>query len=134
MFTSIRELIENSLDAAESIHVLPEIELTITEETENEYNISQGHDLARQNSNSSTSSQEKGSSSKETLYYSVTCKDNGCGIHSDNIGDMLGRVLTGSKHGLRQTRGKFGLGAKMVCFLFLHCLYFDISLIFQHSN
>jgi DNA topoisomerase VI subunit B len=27
---------------------------------------------------------------------------------------MLGRVLSGSKHGIRQTRGKFGLGAKMV--------------------
>ena len=26
---------------------------------------------------------------------------------------MLGRVLSGSKHGVRQTRGKFGLGAKM---------------------
>jgi hypothetical protein len=36
------------------------------------------------------------------------------GIPSQNIGDMLGRVLSGSKHGVRQTRGKFGLGAKMV--------------------
>lgn len=26
---------------------------------------------------------------------------------------MLGRVLAGSKYGVRQTRGKFGLGAKM---------------------
>ena len=36
------------------------------------------------------------------------------GIPSGSIGDMLGRVLSGSKHGVRQTRGKFGLGAKMV--------------------
>jgi len=47
------------------------------------------------------------------MYYMVTCKDNGCGIPSENIANMLGRVLTGSKHGVRQTRGKFGLGAKM---------------------
>ena len=32
----------------------------------------------------------------------------------DDIPDMLGRVLSGSKYGVRQTRGKFGLGAKMV--------------------
>ena len=26
---------------------------------------------------------------------------------------MLGRVLSGTKYGVKQTRGKFGLGAKM---------------------
>lgn len=31
----------------------------------------------------------------------------------DRVPDMLGRVLSGSKYGVRQTRGKFGLGAKM---------------------
>ena len=30
-----------------------------------------------------------------------------------SIPNMLGRVLAGSKYGVRQTRGKFGLGAKM---------------------
>lgn len=29
LFTTIREFVENSLDASESIHVLPEIELTV---------------------------------------------------------------------------------------------------------
>lgn len=29
------------------------------------------------------------------------------------IPDMLGRVLSGTKYGVAQTRGKFGLGAKM---------------------
>ena len=51
------------------------------------------------------------------MYYLVSCKDNGCGILTKNIGEMLGRVLSGSKHGVRQTRGKFGLGAKMVLYL-----------------
>jgi hypothetical protein len=51
---------------------------------------------------------------KDQMYYLVSCKDNGCGIPASHIGDMLGKVLSGSKHGVRQTRGKFGLGAKMV--------------------
>lgn len=32
--------------------------------------------------------------------------------HGD-IPNMLGRVLSGTKYGVKQTRGKFGLGAKM---------------------
>lgn len=35
-------------------------------------------------------------------------------------------VLSGTKYGLKQTRGKFGLGAKMVCFYLLVSSY-DIS-------
>ena len=38
LFTSIRELIENSLDAAESIHALPVIQVKIIEKTESEHN------------------------------------------------------------------------------------------------
>ncbi len=32
--------------------------------------------------------------------------------HAD-IPNLLGRVLSGTKYGVQQTRGKFGLGAKM---------------------
>eukprot|EP00850_Spirogloea_muscicola_P004555 SM000019S05099 [mRNA] locus=s19:960297:966539:- [translate_table: standard] len=49
----------------------------------------------------------------ETTLFRVTCKDNGKGMPHDDIANMLGRVLSGTKYGLRQTRGKFGLGAKM---------------------
>src|SRR5205823_610613 len=38
---------------------------------------------------------------KDKLYYCIRCKDNGCGIASDQIGNMLGRVLSGSKQGLK---------------------------------
>ncbi len=31
----------------------------------------------------------------------------------DDIPNLLGRVLSGTKYGVKQTRGKFGLGAKM---------------------
>lgn len=40
-------------------------------------------------------------------------QDNGKGMPHNNIPDMLGRVLSGTKYGVQQTRGKFGLGAKM---------------------
>ncbi|CAL5411089.1 unnamed protein product [Camellia sinensis] len=40
-------------------------------------------------------------------------QDNGRGMPHDDIPNMFGRVLSGTKYGLKQTRGKFGLGAKM---------------------
>ena len=47
------------------------------------------------------------------IYYRVTVKDNGKGMAHEDIPNMLGRVLSGTKYGVRQARGKFGLGAKM---------------------
>ena len=48
----------------------------------------------------------------------------------DDIPNLLGRVLSGTKYGVRQTRGKFGLGAKMaliwVCAL-LECVVSCVS-------
>ena len=162
LFTSIRELVENSLDAAESIQVLPEIKLSITEYTEEEHNELHGiktkgkkKKASAQDADTSMDSTEGGSqfpdsqmtaqtevsamsesqtstakagakgkgakgkkgaavkAEKGQMYYKVSCEDNGCGIPEENIGKMLGTVLSGSKHGVRQTRGKFGLGAKM---------------------
>lgn len=37
-------------------------------------------------------------------YYRVACNDNGCGMPHEKIPEMLGRVLSGSKYGVRQTR------------------------------
>ena len=54
-----------------------------------------------------------GADRSKVMYYRVSCKDNGCGMPHKDIPNMLGRVLSGSKYGVRQTRGKFGLGAKM---------------------
>ena len=44
---------------------------------------------------------------------STFLQDNGVGLEHSQIPDMLGRVLSGTKYGVAQTRGKFGLGAKM---------------------
>ena len=129
LFTTIRELVENSLDAAESIQVLPNIELSIVEFTETEHNkehninkssaaaataLDDSQDAAAAGGGGAPVASGKGKSGGgEQMYFKITCKDNGCGIPADSVGDSLGRVLSGSKHGVRQTRGKFGLGAKM---------------------
>lgn len=130
LFTTIREFVENSLDAAESMHVLPEIELCVEEFSEAEHNelngirtsgskseLDKDDDFVKPTekpSKGGKASKGDAKESKEQMYYLIRCIDNGCGIPEENIGDMLGRVLSGSKHGIRQTRGKFGLGAKMV--------------------
>jgi len=145
LFTSLRELVENSLDACESIHELPHVKVSITEYTETEHNALHGIKTSHNSPKKKTDDEDdmeaseaqeaqdlkekekekpiKAASKKkksavgkekaDQMYYKIRCSDNGCGIPEENIGNMLGRVLSGSKHGVRQTRGKFGLGAKM---------------------
>jgi DNA topoisomerase VI subunit B len=135
LYTTIREFVENSLDACESIHILPDIKLSVVEYSEEEHNIKHGIKLYSKKGGAAVDLDDDGDSllasqadekatkkkkhtpkiaeTKAINYYDITCKDNGCGIHPDSVGNMLGRVLSGSKHGTRQTRGKFGLGAKM---------------------
>jgi DNA topoisomerase-6 subunit B len=147
LFTSIRELVENSLDAAESISVLPCVSLKVVEYTEEEHHALHGFtkkserctgditldsetpSVSRSAEKPSLKGKMQNSISNQRFYYEIICKDNGCGMAASNIGNLLGRVLSGSKHGIRQTRGKFGLGAKMVLpsycivFFFFFCMY-----------
>ncbi|CAN0173855.1 unnamed protein product, partial [Ectocarpus sp. 12 AP-2014] len=166
LYTTIRELVENSLDAAESIGALPHISLTIEEFTEEEFNEHRGMDnrdvvdagLFKASGGKKSTSKaakalpkpavaEEGSADdpqqpsaaagatatdldpkekkakndkkgrskgdSHSLYYRVKCKDNGVGMPHDKIPDMLGVVLSSSKYGVRQARGKYGMGAKM---------------------
>ena len=108
-------------------------QVTVVEYTEEEHNAEHGIKIYKKSSdgdgidddivttqatNETVSKSKKGgkkdtTATKAASYYDIICKDNGCGIPPEKVGDMLGRVLSGSKHGVRQTRGKFGLGAKM---------------------
>lgn len=45
--------------------------------------------------------------------FRVTVRDNGTGMAHGDVPNMMGRVLTGTKYCVRQSRGKFGLGSKM---------------------
>ncbi|KAK9673693.1 hypothetical protein RND81_12G183800 [Saponaria officinalis] len=148
LYTTVRELVENSLDSAESISELPVVEITIEEIGRSKFNTMIGLidrervDQALYDDFETTKAREKrlakeardqeiqaknAASGKkvkeltaramkgrgEASFYRVTCKDNGKGMPHDDIPNMFGRVLSGTKYGLKQTRGKFGLGAKM---------------------
>jgi DNA topoisomerase VI B subunit len=143
LYTSIRELMENALDACESIGELPTVQVYIEELTQQEFNQVRGIsgaapkdvDLFREsgskkrtstgagsgggtedkNNNNGSAGSSSGGRKKASQegYFKIKVKDNGCGMKHESIPDLLGRVLSGSKYGVRQTRGKFGLGAKM---------------------
>jgi DNA topoisomerase VI subunit B len=156
LYTTIRELVENALDACESIEVLPDVNVSIVEYTQDEFNqqadlgdstrpqtdtklfqkrtskkravLQSDTELIAQvasttetlpvDSNSGVkkvppSSSKKPKRAPQDAYFRITVSDNGCGMQHDDIPNLFGRVLSGSKYGVRQTRGKFGLGAKM---------------------
>ena len=68
-----------------------------------------GNDKNNGKGGPSSATKPRKKASKEG-YFQLKVKDNGCGMKHDKIPDLLGRVLSGSKYGVRQTRGKFGLG------------------------
>ena len=138
LYTTLRELVENSLDACESVDVLPDISVVIEEMTQDQFNEMRGvptsggpgkkkkgvdgsgdaavGDAESGDKDNGKGVNEKGAKKRRAggdAYFLVTVRDNGCGMAHDAIPDLLGRVLSGSKYGVRQTRGKFGLGAKM---------------------
>ena len=84
IFAAIRELVENSLDAAEAFAVPPNIYVRLSDE---------------QDSTPGT--------------YLLRIQDNGSGITSRHIPSAFGQVLFGSKYKLKQSRGTFGLGGTM---------------------
>ena len=83
LYQTVRELVENALDATDVHGILPDIYIAIEREPEN------------------------------PNYYRVTVEDNGIGIQPQHVPYAFGQVLYSSKYRLRQARGRFGLGAKM---------------------
>ncbi len=83
LYQTIRELVENSLDATELFGILPDISIRV--------------ELL----------------SPEKNIVKVSVEDNGVGIPANEVPNVFGRVFYGSKYKLRQSRGIFGLGVKM---------------------
>ncbi|UXD21767.1 DNA topoisomerase VI subunit B [Ignicoccus pacificus DSM 13166] len=83
IYQTVRELVENSLDATE-VHKIPPKIVVQVEAVDPDKNI-----------------------------YRVTVDDNGIGIPPDKAPYAFGRVLYSSKYVARQTRGMYGLGVKM---------------------
>ena len=86
LYTAVREFVENALDACDQKGILPDVHLSIK-----------------------AVDPEK----SDPKAYILTVKDNGPGIDAEHIPLAFGTVLYGSKFGLKQARGMFGLGATM---------------------
>jgi len=86
LYTAVREFVENSLDACDQKGILPDVHLTIKAVDPEQ---------------------------ADPKPYILTVKDNGPGIASKHVPLAFGTVLYGSKFGLKQARGMFGLGATM---------------------
>ncbi len=86
IFVAVRELVENSLDAAESHRIPPDVYVRLSYE---------------------------GEGGKDTQIYKLRVEDNGVGVPPRHIPSAFGQILFGSKYKLKQQRGTFGLGGKM---------------------
>jgi DNA topoisomerase-6 subunit B len=93
LYVSIRELVENSLDACEDERELPEVSVLLRREEE----CNLGSDIL--------------SSGPEI--FELIVKDNGRGIRREDIPVLVGKMLTGTKFTLMQSRGTFGLGGSL---------------------
>lgn len=82
IYQTVRELVENSLDATDVHEILPSIKLAID------------------------------TVDAEKSIYKINIEDNGIGIPPHVVPDAFGRVLYSSKYVIRQTRGMYGLGVK----------------------
>jgi len=90
LYQTVRELVENALDATDTHGILPEIRVEIRERP----------DLAPRGE------------SRAPPRYTVTVEDNGIGVPATEIANAFGKVLYSSKYVIRQTRGMYGLGVK----------------------
>ena len=86
LYTAVREFVENALDACDQKGILPDVHLSIKAVDPEQ---------------------------PDPKPYILTVKDNGPGIESKHVPLAFGTVLYGSKFGLKQARGMFGLGATM---------------------
>lgn len=83
MYSAVRELVENALDACEARRMPPDIYIRI---------------------------REVSASGGGTSVYALRVEDNGTGVPPEHIPQCFGQVLYGSKYVLKQSRGTFGLG------------------------
>jgi DNA topoisomerase-6 subunit B len=91
LYVSIRELVENSLDACEDERILPEVSVFLAvEDSETIDVLGTGPQV-----------------------FELVVKDNGKGMRKEDIPVLIGKMLTGTKFTLKQNRGTFGLGGSL---------------------
>jgi DNA topoisomerase-6 subunit B len=88
LYSAVREMLENSLDACEMFKINPEIYVRL-----------------------SCVPGEEGK--PDPKHYELMIRDNGSGVDAEHIPKAFGRIFYGSKYRLRQARGMFGMGGTM---------------------
>ncbi|MGQ0613646.1 MAG: DNA topoisomerase VI subunit B [Planctomycetaceae bacterium] len=102
LLTTVREAVDNSLDACEEAGILPDVVVEIAPVAARR----EGSQLLLDGGNGKTA---KGIAGAER--YRVAVQDNGPGIVRDQVPKVFGKLLYGSKfHRLRQSRGQQGIG------------------------
>jgi len=115
LLTTIKEAVDNSLDACEDAGLLPDILVEIVPVKTvngNGRQNSNGDDALEMTVEKPANRLRKGASApgKEERYR-VIVEDNGPGIVSQQVPRIFGKLLYGSKfHSLRQSRGQQGIG------------------------
>ena len=102
VLTTVREAVDNSLDACEEAGILPEIHVEISHVAARK----EGQQLLLDGTNGK---KQRGFGGADRLTVSV--QDNGPGIVKEQIPKIFGKLLYGSKfHRLRMSRGQQGIG------------------------
>jgi DNA topoisomerase-6 subunit B len=107
LLTTVKEAVDNSLDAAEEAGILPELWVRIE--------AINGGSKAKPDAKDQPALIEGGETTPAALTnatrFRVTVRDNGPGIVRAQIPNVFGRLLYGSKfHRLRMSRGQQGIG------------------------
>jgi len=102
--TTIKEAVDNSLDACEEAGILPQIRVEIRPEEDKLASRLNGA------TNGDTAEKSRPGGSREERH-KIIVEDNGPGIVSEQIPRIFGKLLYGSKfHSLKQSRGQQGIG------------------------
>ncbi|MGA3067781.1 MAG: DNA topoisomerase VI subunit B, partial [Tepidisphaeraceae bacterium] len=103
LLTTVKEAVDNSLDACEEAQILPEVWIKI--------DALNGGSKGAQPALIDGPADGAGGSMANATRFRVTVRDNGPGIVKAQIPNVFGRLLYGSKfHRLRMSRGQQGIG------------------------
>ena len=117
LLTTIKEAVDNSLDACEEAGIAPVLEVEIRPDKPVNLGLEMsGAEAAtvdtgsKNGKNGKTANDAKPGSKNEELY-KIIIEDNGPGIVKAQIPKIFGKLLYGSKfHSLKQSRGQQGIG------------------------
>ena len=108
LLTTVKEAVDNALDACEEAGILPDVTVVI-EELEESAKVRRHEGAKGAGPEAKEPASEKRSAQSQR--YRVTIVDNGPGIVRKQVEHIFGRLLYGSKfHRLKMSRGQQGIG------------------------